>query len=323
MRKLYLMVIVSLCLMSFFVSTSYAASIVVDPVITPQIVWPVTDSTFQVGANIPFFGQASYIQNDELTWTSSIDGVIGDGPSFDKNNLSVGTHTILLREAYTWGGQTWRGQAVVTITITDLPPVMPMLTSPVEGGIYKAGFPILFDCGVPDPRSMDIKWYSDQVDGTIGEKTFTKDNLPAGTNKITMETSYGSVSVTITVQGGYKTSSIYEGSEYAIYNMIENILFIPFYLESPKDPYWIEMQMTSQNVFVVTGLGKEKYNSLVTYAYFNFLTGILEIPVIDINSTNQGITSYWARFSLTSTVDPLQFQLHSYGVPPIPPLPIP
>lgn len=319
MRRFYMVTVMFLCLMFFFVNSSCANGIVVNPIVTPQVSWPGTGSIFQVGENIQFLGQSSYVQNDELSWISSIDGVIGDGPSFDKNNLSVGIHTIFLRETYSWGGQDWRGQATVTITITDLPEVMPMLTSPMEGNIYKAGVSILFDCGVEDPRGMDINWYSDQVEGRIGEKTFTKSDLPVGDNKITMETPYGSVSVNIIVQG-YKTSSIYEGSERAVYNMSENILFVPLYLDSVSEPSWIEMEMISQGNFVATGFGKAVYNSLTTYANFNFLSGVLTVPIIGIVNSYGGVAYYWANFSITSIDDPIQFQLIDYGVASILPI---
>jgi len=68
---------------------------------TATITSPSDGSTYNEGDTITFSGTGSDAEDGILTgsslvWTSSIDGQIGTGESFTKNELSAGTHTITL-----------------------------------------------------------------------------------------------------------------------------------------------------------------------------------------------------------------------------------
>lgn len=73
-----------------------AASVAQGPVAT--ILSPPDGATFSAGAAIAFSGTASDAEDGDLTpslhWTSSLDGAIGDGGSFNSTSLSSGTHVI-------------------------------------------------------------------------------------------------------------------------------------------------------------------------------------------------------------------------------------
>jgi hypothetical protein len=57
-----------------------------------------------------------------LTWTSSLDGQIGSGTSFSKDDLSVGAHTITLTAT---DSENNTGNATVTITVATLGTIVP------------------------------------------------------------------------------------------------------------------------------------------------------------------------------------------------------
>jgi hypothetical protein len=59
---------------------------------------PSNNAAFDAGAPVAFSGSASDPEDGDLssalTWTSSLDGVIGVGPSFSRDDLSVGLHQL-------------------------------------------------------------------------------------------------------------------------------------------------------------------------------------------------------------------------------------
>jgi hypothetical protein len=66
------------------------------------ILWPQDGSGAAAGDNILFEGSGSDVEDGQLTgaslvWESNIDGQIGTGETFRRNDLSGGTHTITLR----------------------------------------------------------------------------------------------------------------------------------------------------------------------------------------------------------------------------------
>lgn len=87
------------------------------PVVT--ITGPANGSTFQSGDTITFNGTATDAEDGDLTagltWTSSLDGGIGTGGSFDTAALSTGTHTISASVTDS-GGKS--GSDSITVTVS-------------------------------------------------------------------------------------------------------------------------------------------------------------------------------------------------------------
>ncbi len=87
---------------------------------TVTISSPSTGASFVEGASITFTGSATDTQDGSLTgsltWTSSRDGVIGSGASFQRSNLSVGTHTVT---ASVTDSGALTGSASVTVNVTE------------------------------------------------------------------------------------------------------------------------------------------------------------------------------------------------------------
>ncbi len=88
---------------------------------------PANGSSFTQGANVSFVGSGAdpedgTLTGASLTWTSSIDGVIGTGTTFITNTLSAGTHTIVLT-AKDAQGATGAASLIITITaVGNQPP---------------------------------------------------------------------------------------------------------------------------------------------------------------------------------------------------------
>ena len=87
------------------------------PVVT--IMSPAGGASFPLGTSVTFTGSAVDAEDGELsgslTWTSSLDGIIGAGENFNTSALSNGTHTIT---ASVTDSNNLQGVASITITIT-------------------------------------------------------------------------------------------------------------------------------------------------------------------------------------------------------------
>ncbi len=88
------------------------------PVVT--ITAPANGSSFAQGASITFSGTANDAEDGNisasLTWTSSINGIIGSGASFSTSSLSAGNHTITASVTDSGG---LPGSAQITLTVTS------------------------------------------------------------------------------------------------------------------------------------------------------------------------------------------------------------
>jgi len=85
------------------------------------ILSPNNGAHFEVWEEITFTGAAQDFQDGELTggslvWTSSIDGKIGEGTTFTRDDLSEGKHKITLTAK---NSQEEEGTATITITIGE------------------------------------------------------------------------------------------------------------------------------------------------------------------------------------------------------------
>jgi hypothetical protein len=85
---------------------------------------PASGATFQFGAPIAFIGSVvdaedGVLKGDDVVWSSSRDGQLGTGTAFVLDNLSVGTHTIVLLAMDLDGAA---GTDTVTITVEQPTP---------------------------------------------------------------------------------------------------------------------------------------------------------------------------------------------------------
>jgi hypothetical protein len=87
---------------------------------TVTISSPANGSSVVTGTTVTFTGSANDTQDGNLsaslTWTSNLQGTIGTGASFSRNDLVVGTHTITASVTDSGG---LSGSASVTLTVTS------------------------------------------------------------------------------------------------------------------------------------------------------------------------------------------------------------
>ncbi|MBF0227481.1 MAG: PKD domain-containing protein, partial [Desulfobacterales bacterium] len=162
---------------------------------TVEILTPSNGSSFTTGANISFVGKATDpeygdLYGSSLYWYSSIDGEIGTGVSFQKNNLSNGKHTIILKATDNDGGV--KESSIVIIVGNNLPnayidyPSECASNAPCQ---YKQGNSIVFmGRGVDDEDGIltgDSLIWTSNINGQIGTNTnISVNDLSVGTHTI-------------------------------------------------------------------------------------------------------------------------------------------
>jgi hypothetical protein len=118
-----------------------------------------------------------------IVWTSDLAGVIGTGTSFQRADLSVGTHRIEVVATDADGGA---GSAALTLTIVNAAPVV-TITAPADGSSFEHGQEIVFAATAADAGtniSGAIRWESSE-DGPLGSgASISTTSLTAGLHTI-------------------------------------------------------------------------------------------------------------------------------------------
>jgi hypothetical protein len=181
---------------------------------TPIIASPAAAASYSVGAAIQFQGSASDPEDGPLTgvrlvWTSSLDGQLGTGASFSRDDLSEGAHTITLRATDSEGESR---AATVSITVISHPPDTPSITAPADGSSHWLGEAVTFTGSANDPEDGPLMggslvWTSSR-DGEIGTgASFQRSDLSEGVHTVTLtatdsdaKSTSASISVTVANQ---------------------------------------------------------------------------------------------------------------------------
>ncbi len=110
------------------------------PVVT--ITAPANGASVAQGTSVTFSGTATDVEDGtisgSLTWTSSINGIIGSGASFSTSTLSVGTHTITASVTDS-GGSPGSATRSLTVTGTTSTTVTFNSVASQDGRIWESG----------------------------------------------------------------------------------------------------------------------------------------------------------------------------------------
>ncbi|MFZ9916276.1 MAG: S8 family serine peptidase, partial [Phycisphaerales bacterium] len=144
---------------------------------TVTISSPANNAGFAQGTSISFSGSASDTQDGSLTaslsWSSSLQGVLGTGGSFSRSDLVLGTHTITA-SATDSGSLTTVSTVVITVNdASAVPPAAPSGVS-VTGGVGSAT--VRWTDNSSNETGFEIKrqtrtgnsWSAETVVGTVG-----------------------------------------------------------------------------------------------------------------------------------------------------------
>lgn len=179
-----------------------------------SILLPLNNSSFKNGAVVTFTGTGAdtedgTLSGDSLVWTSSLDDELGTGNGFQRNDLSVGAHTITLTVTDSAG---LTGSKSVKITVESEPapntPPIAMIILPTDGSQYDAGIAVDFAGTGFDAQDVALTGGSlvwTYENGSLGTgNSFSVSNLPAGEHVITLTATdsggmIDTASVTITI----------------------------------------------------------------------------------------------------------------------------
>ena len=150
----------------------------------------------------------SFVHDDgrgtpSIEWTSTLNGVIGTGPSITSTTLSYGTHTIRARATFPDASTV---QDTITLRVVNRPPVIG-ITSPANGASYFQGQQVFLAATSMDPNEpggrltdAQMSWYvDDTLVGTGHTRTIPAGTLSLGAHVIRVTGTDGSNSVSKTV----------------------------------------------------------------------------------------------------------------------------
>lgn len=193
------------------------------------------------GTVLTFQGQGTDAEEGELeagalVWTSSEEGQIGTGRSFQRA-LSVGQHRITLTVTDRHGAT---GLATVTVTILGLGPNQPptaTITAPNDGATFALGQNVMFVGLGSDPEDgtlpgSALAWTSDR-DGLLGSgSTLITNGLTAGPHTVTLTATdsqgvTGTATITLTVSSSNTapTATITAPADQATFTEGESVAF--------------------------------------------------------------------------------------------------
>jgi hypothetical protein len=153
---------------------------------------PSTGSQAFAGDPVTFVGSATdpesgSLTGDALLWQSDLDGVLGNGSSITRSDLSTGTHQITLAATDPAGGN---GTASISVSIVENQAPTVAITSPADGTQVLLGAEVTLVGSAIDTEDGalgggDVTWVS-SLDGQLGTGTqLTTSSLSQGTHTIT------------------------------------------------------------------------------------------------------------------------------------------
>jgi hypothetical protein len=209
---------------------------------TVSINWPV-DGLTTYSENIELEGFAvdasdSYLDPEELTWTSDIDGELGEGTDLTVDELSEGTHVITLSAQNSLGNSSETSITLYSVS-TEKPTIS--IISPSESEVYSSQNEIEFEATIDDYIDGDIcsaitdadenVYWESSIDGVLAYSCSFNTELSLGTHTLTFSATNSSgnsseESIELEVAEAEPTLSITSPADYSDYDETESITLI-------------------------------------------------------------------------------------------------
>ena len=181
---------------------------------TITITSPIANLSVLAGTMVSFIATASDAEDGDLTaqlsWSSSLEGVIGTGGNFSLNSLSVGTH-IISASVTDSEPETTTENVTIIITANQVPTVT--ITLPEDGIRIDPGDNLDFIGNAQDAEDGDLSSqiiWSSSIDGSLGTgNTLSAIVLSEETHTITAsvsdaqnQTGQATIQVLVELEGG-------------------------------------------------------------------------------------------------------------------------
>lgn len=208
------------------------------PAVSIQL--PIASTRLGVGALLTLRGSASdtedgVIPAGSLSWSSSLDGALGAGPTLQVSHLRPGTHELVLTARDRAGAE---GRARVSVEVTNEAPAVTIsdpsgdVTIKVTERLRLRGFAVDRDHRIGPERvaGSSLEWTSDK-DGKLGVgEDLAIDSLSAGTHRIELlaKDEFGKVGragVRVTVRNEAPRVDIREPSDGRYFSASEEVRF--------------------------------------------------------------------------------------------------
>jgi uncharacterized delta-60 repeat protein len=238
-------------------TNSTSINFYVEPPHTPviSIYHPFNNYHFLHGSTVTLKASAfdyeeGVLNNNRVTWSSSINGSLGIGKTISVSNLSPGTHVISATAIDTTALTT---TATIQIIIDQQKPVA-QITSPISGSVFSQGTNIVFTGTANDYEDgiltgSSLQWSSD-VNGYLGSgNSVNTSSLSIGSHLIKLiasDTQNGKDTTTIVVViqalNSIRQTTFFDGADSIIASSYSNSWDSIIYVSIPKDAIVVNAQ---------------------------------------------------------------------------------
>ncbi len=259
-----------------------------------EIFNPMEGATFNFSENIGFNAMAQGgTQPHNYKWKSNIDGDIGAEQFFQKNDLSLGLHTISV---------TATDSSVTPLNITKqahikinpAPALSIIITSPADNSTFSDNESIIFQSAIEGGVwPYTYSWVSNLPDGEISStQSFTKNDLSVGNHTITLtvkdasgQTATKSINITVNPPAP-PAATINNPANNSVFTQFDDTVIFQGLASGGNSPYaykWssnIDGDLGSAESFIKNNLSVGNHTITFSVTDANNLTSLIAISIV-------------------------------------------